>query len=251
VSPRRLPALTRQVFLLTPIQQRGDRLNYYRRFPGDYLRDTMHLSAAEDGMYGRLLDAGYTSERPLPLDRTILYAMVRANSASDRKAVESILSQYFYETKRGFRHRRIDAEITRAKAKSDAYRVSGRKGGLKRQAIAKGLLGEQSSENQASQTLDSRLHTLDSRLKAEEDTAAKAAAAFQSIGFEHPFGHANFQAIWLDEYLNPKGRWVTQQMESAIQRCQKDRIGIPPQFYEAKRDVEARENATLKTRAPL
>jgi uncharacterized protein YdaU (DUF1376 family) len=137
-------------------------LNYYRRFPGDYLRDTMHLSAAEDGMYGRLLDAQYTSEKPLPLDRSILYAIVRANSASDRKAVESILKQYFYETKRGFKHRRIDAEIARAKAKSDAYRVSGRKGGLKRQAIAKQSLGEHSSENQASQTPDSRLQTLDS-----------------------------------------------------------------------------------------
>jgi uncharacterized protein YdaU (DUF1376 family) len=152
----------------------------------------MHLSAAEDGMYGRLLDAGYTSERPLPLDRTILYATVRANSASDRKAVESILSQYFYETKRGFRHRRIDAEITRAKAKSEAYRVSGRKGGLKRQAIAKQSLGEESSENQVSQTLDSRLQTP----KSLPSASVNGNGARVALTEREQFARSSFEKFW-------------------------------------------------------
>jgi hypothetical protein len=78
-----------------------------------------------------------------------------------------------------------------------------------------------------------------------------AAAAFRSIGFTAPFGHANFQAIWWDEWLNPKGRWVTEMMEATIQRCQEDKIKVPPQFYDAKRDVEIRENAQVKKRVPL
>jgi prophage maintenance system killer protein len=106
-----------------------------------------------------------------------------------------------------------------------------------------------SSPSSSSSSSSSSIQNIKS--KAEEDTYDKAAAAFQSIGFEHPFGHANFQAVFLDEYLNPKGRWITQIMEAAIQRCQGERIGIPPQFFDAKRDVEARENASVKGRVPL
>jgi uncharacterized protein YdaU (DUF1376 family) len=219
-------------------------LNYYRHFPGDYLRDTMHLSAAEDGMYRRLLDIAYTSERPLPLERPLLYAMVRANTKEDKKSVESVLRQYFKKTRYGFINGRVKKELVRTREIS-VKRASAGKQRTKQPANAQQMLSKRP------QSLDSRLYTLDSRLKAEEDIAAKATAAFQSIGFEHPFGHANFQAVFLDECLNPKGRWMTQIMEATIQRCQGDNIGVPPQFYEAKRDVEARENAALKGRAPL
>jgi len=127
---------------------------YYRRFPGDYLRDTLHLSAAEDGMYCRLLDVMYSSEKPLPLDRQLLYATVRANSENDRQAVESVLGQFFREKKRGFFHKKVDKEIAHFNAKSEQYRVSGRKGGIKRQAIAKQSLEIGLSESQASQIPD-------------------------------------------------------------------------------------------------
>lgn len=85
----------------------------------------------------------------------------------------------------------------------------------------------------------------------EEVEVKDAAAAFRAIGFDQPFGHANFQAVWWDEWLNPKNRWMTQMMEAAIQRCQEDHIKVPPQFYDAKRDVEVQENAQARKRAPL
>jgi len=166
-----------QVFLACPLfSPKGVHLKYWKRFPGDYLRDTIHLSAAEDGMYGRLLDAQYTSEKPLPLDRSLLYAMVRANSQKDQEAVESVLAQFFREKKRGFCHKRTELEIAKAKAKSDAYRVSGRKGGLKRQAIAKQWPSKSSSENQASQTPDSR------RLDPESDRFSPNPTLMQKLG---------------------------------------------------------------------
>jgi uncharacterized protein YdaU (DUF1376 family) len=235
--------LVHQVSRSFPVRLEAPNLNYYRHFPGDYLRDTMHLSAAEDGMYRRLLDLAYISERPLPLERPLLYAMVRANTKEDKKSVESVLRQYFKKTRYGFINGRVKKELVRTREIS-VKRASAGKQRTKQPANAQQMLSKRP------QSLDSRLHTLDS-IRAEEDIAAKATAAFQSIGFEHPFGHANFQAIWLDEYLNPKGRWVTQQMEAAIQRCQKEHIGVPPQFFEAKRDVETRENTTVKGRVPL
>lgn len=76
----------------------------------------------------------------------------------------------------------------------------------------------------------------------EEDTAA----AYRAIGFEKPFGHKDFQDVWLSIWAGRVGtEWLTQLMEMTIQQCQTHNIKIPPQFYEAKRDVEARENAAV------
>src|SRR6266550_4956328 len=69
------------------------------------------------------------------------------------------------------------------------------------------------------------------------------AAAFSAIGFAAPFGTKQFQTIFLRGWVAQRpGEWLTQVMESVIQECQEKAIGIPPQFYDAKRDVEAREN---------
>lgn len=82
---------------------------------------------------------------------------------------------------------------------------------------------------------------------------AEATAAFSAIGFDAPFGQKKFQQVWEEEYEKPAD-WLTMKMESTIQECQRRKIGIPPQFYAAKRDVEARENAEAERkfhRAPL
>jgi len=79
-----------------------------------------------------------------------------------------------------------------------------------------------------------------------------AAAAFSAIGFSAPFGDRKFQKVFLRRYAaRVPGEWLTEVMESTIQACQQEEIGIPPQFYEAKRDVEKRENGTLKRAVPL
>jgi uncharacterized protein YdaU (DUF1376 family) len=126
-------------------------LIYYRRFPGDYLRDTIHLSAAEDGMYGRLLDKLYSSERPLPADRKILYAMVRANTKKDQKAVESVLKQFFSKCSRGFTNNRAMREISRSVEISVKRSSAGKQRG-KLQANAEQMLSKLV-------TPDSRLQT--------------------------------------------------------------------------------------------
>ena len=74
-------------------------------------------------------------------------------------------------------------------------------------------------------------------------TPPQPAAAFKILGFEEPFGHRTFQEVWLRRYGGHTGEWLTGVMEATIQECQQNRIGIPPQFYDAKHDIEKVETA--------
>lgn len=76
-----------------------------------------------------------------------------------------------------------------------------------------------------------------------ESKAEEAAAAFSCIGFDEPFGQPPFQKIFLERMAKRNGDWLTITMEATIQECQRRKIGIPPQFYSAKRSVESSENA--------
>lgn len=90
-------------------------------------------------------------------------------------------------------------------------------------------------------------------LEKREEREAEVPAAFSSIGFDAPFGHPKFRTIWLEEFAKD-AEWLTIKMESAIQRCQQESIGVPPQFFSAKRQVEADENAIASAkyrRTPL
>jgi hypothetical protein len=76
------------------------------------------------------------------------------------------------------------------------------------------------------------------------------AAAFTAIGYDlGPFGQKAFQEVWVRKYKNRNGLGLIFYMEETIQECQKSRIGVPPQFYEAKHFIEKEERALQK--APL
>jgi len=92
---------------------RGD--GYYRFFPGDYLRDTMHLSLIEDGVYRRLLDFYYCEER-LSSDPERLYRICRASSPDERKAVDFIVSTFFQADGGCLINRRAEREIIARRA---------------------------------------------------------------------------------------------------------------------------------------
>lgn len=74
--------------------------------------------------------------------------------------------------------------------------------------------------------------------------AADRSVAFSQIGFDKPFGHVKFQKIFLAEFSKwpDQTEWLTAVMESTIQECQCQQTGVPPQFFEAKKDVEKRES---------
>ena len=100
-------------------------MNYVELHIGDYEKATAHLTACEDGIYGRLLRRYYDTEAPLPVDLKAVQRLVRARTRDESEAVDTVLREFFQETPEGWRHGRCDAEIAkfqekRAKAKRSA-----------------------------------------------------------------------------------------------------------------------------------
>lgn len=104
-------------------------MNFYKRYVGDIQRDTGHLSLAEFGAYDRLLDHYYATESALPKDIDACCRISRAMSKDERKAVISILNQYFKITDRGYEQKRAEKEITEALPAMVSARLNGSKGG--------------------------------------------------------------------------------------------------------------------------
>jgi uncharacterized protein YdaU (DUF1376 family) len=102
-------------------------VNYFEKHIGDYIRDTVSLTMLEDGAYNRLIDQCYQTEKPLPLDKKLIYRLARATSTAERKAVDFVVDAFFRKTDEGYVQKRIQAEIERyqekqrkAKASADA-----------------------------------------------------------------------------------------------------------------------------------
>lgn len=104
-------------------------MNYYNHHIGDYARDTAHLSMLEDCAYRRMLDLYYAAERPLPLNRDGLYRLLRARTKEERKAVDTVLEEFFTQRETGWHQTRCDEEIEKAQSRIQAARDNGRKGG--------------------------------------------------------------------------------------------------------------------------
>ncbi len=218
-------------------------------FPGDYARDTGHLSMSEHGAYKLLLDHLYATEKPLPKNHEILHRICRAISQSERDIVVKIRDEFFIETPKGYTHKRFKEELKHAKSRAKIARANGRKGGRPiTQRVSK---TKPSGVPKQKATPDSRLQTPE-----ESKEEAGTAAAFVAIGFDKPFGQVKFQAIWIKhfEIAIAAGEWLTQAMEDTAQECQSLNIGVPPQFFSAKREVETREMAEFERkyhRTPL
>jgi len=153
-------------------------LNYYRHFPGDYLRDTLHLSAAEDGMYRRLLDLAYTTEKPLPLDRRLIYRLTRCRCIADRRAIDRVIDEFFNRTRWGYIHKRVQEEINRAESRIKAARQNGASGGRPKKAETQEKPSGLSSANPGKSSPDSRLQTPD----PETDQVSPNPTLMQKLG---------------------------------------------------------------------
>ena len=110
-------------------------MDYYRRYVADYLSKTVALSMAEDGAYGRMLDWYYANERPLPKDIDRVFALTRARTAAEKKAVTAVLAEHFTLQDDGYHNRRADSELGVAVPKiekmREVARENGKKGGRK------------------------------------------------------------------------------------------------------------------------
>ena len=98
-------------------------MNYFEDHIGDYAAATAHLSWDEDMAYTRLIRAYYHAEKPIPQAQA--YRLARATTPNQRKAVDTILSEFFTLQEDGYHQKRCDEEIARyqdkqAKAKRSA-----------------------------------------------------------------------------------------------------------------------------------
>jgi uncharacterized protein YdaU (DUF1376 family) len=100
-------------------------MNFYKRYPGDYARDTGHLSLTEHGAYTLLLDR-YYSTGDLPSDLNEIYILCRAISKQDRQAVHKVLNQFFPDGK----NHRADVEIEAWQTQAEHNRANAHYGRL-------------------------------------------------------------------------------------------------------------------------
>jgi uncharacterized protein YdaU (DUF1376 family) len=93
----------------------GRSMNYYPRYPGDYNRDTSHLSLVEHGVYTKLLDHYYSREIPLPAELDRLYRITAATEDFEQRAVQTVADEFFpINAGDGLRHNgRADEEIAK------------------------------------------------------------------------------------------------------------------------------------------
>ncbi len=101
-------------------------VSFYRFFPGDYARDTRHLSMVEHGAYRLMLDCYYTTG-PLPGDPERVARMVSALTDMERAAVVVILAEFFTLADGQYRQARCDDELAHQARKGVSSRASARK----------------------------------------------------------------------------------------------------------------------------
>lgn len=94
-------------------------------FPGDFLKHTIQLDADEDGAYRRLIDACWIANGLLSDDDGRLSRITKLPLKKWLK-VRPILAPFFQQTEHGWRHKRVDDELERARANIKRAAAGGR-----------------------------------------------------------------------------------------------------------------------------
>ena len=95
---------------------------FYKRFIGDFQRDTKHLSLLEKGVYNELLDHYYATMKALPTDPPSLYRIAGAATNEERAAVDRIVEEFFPRNGSCYHNKRADKEIESWKRQSATNR---------------------------------------------------------------------------------------------------------------------------------
>ncbi|MDX9690516.1 MAG: YdaU family protein [Alphaproteobacteria bacterium] len=143
-------------------------LHWYPKYPGDYARDTAHLSMLEHGAYNLLIDYYYSTGQPLPANADAnapalalaknyrLYRICRAITQEEQKAVDSVI-EGFFELQDGFyHHRRIDQELEKRREISDKRSAANAK---MRESKSKKANKKPANNQQMHQHLQEQMHS--------------------------------------------------------------------------------------------
>lgn len=92
-------------------------MHFYSFNIGDFAGSTLHLDWNQRAAFRALLDEYYLREQPLPLNARELYSRVRARTATEKKAVNFVLTEFFEQTAAGWTSARCEREIATSYAK--------------------------------------------------------------------------------------------------------------------------------------
>lgn len=115
-------------------------MNFFKLYPGDYQRDTAHLSLAEHGAYMLMLQHYCATEKPLPSGKA-LHRMLRAQDKDEKDAIDSVVRQFWHESSDGLTNNRGGIEIDKAHAQAETNRATA----IAREAARKGSREEHES----------------------------------------------------------------------------------------------------------
>jgi uncharacterized protein YdaU (DUF1376 family) len=111
-------------------------------YVADYLKDTQHLSAQENGAYWFLILHAWTRGGPLPKEDDRLARIARLTT-KEWKASRGVILEFFSAAPDGYRHKRVDLELARADKKIEQRRAAG-----EASAAARAAQREQQREGQ-------------------------------------------------------------------------------------------------------
>jgi uncharacterized protein YdaU (DUF1376 family) len=97
-------------------------MNFFSFHCGDWAAATSHLPWDEDCAYMRLIRWYYHNERPIPKDD--IYRLARANTPSQRRAVDSVTAEFFHLIADHYHQKRCDVEIARYRDKQSKAQLS-------------------------------------------------------------------------------------------------------------------------------
>ncbi len=99
-------------------------MHFYTFNIADYRKDTGHLCAVEHYIYRSLLDTYYLNEKPISLDISNVMRTHCLRTADDERMLKNVLQDFFVCTENGYEHKRVSAEISAYKAKSEVAKRS-------------------------------------------------------------------------------------------------------------------------------
>ena len=105
-------------------------MHYYRFNIKEWSHSTHHLTPEEEGVYFRLINYYYDSEKPIPLETHSVFRRLQIACVSD--VATQILEEFFNKTEKGFTHSKCDEIIKDYKKNTKTNRENGRKGGRPR-----------------------------------------------------------------------------------------------------------------------
>lgn len=111
-------------------------MNHYPKHVGDWITATAHLTEVEECIYSRMIDQYYARESPLSKDVKAVARLVRASTAEARRAVPSMLEEFFALGDDGWHQKRCDEEIAAYRSKAAKASASAAIGWAKRKPDA-------------------------------------------------------------------------------------------------------------------